>query len=63
MDILIKQNSDAINEYGPDGENPHCWTGLIPVRTVAETPIADSATDPDLDWPGYLARSRFKTEF
>ncbi|WP_259782352.1 pyridoxamine 5'-phosphate oxidase family protein [Aestuariispira ectoiniformans] len=63
MDILRRQESPAIMEYGPEGVNPHCWTGTIPIRTVMGTPISDTATDPNIQLPGYLSRSRFKADF
>lgn len=63
MDILRRQKSSALLEYGPKGVNPHCWTGTIPIRTVMRAAIPDTATDPNLQSPEYLSRSRFKSEF
>ncbi len=63
MDILRRQKSEALMEYGPEGVNPHCWTGTLPIRTVIETPIPDTATDPNLQTPKYLTQSRFKSSF
>ncbi|KZK92972.1 Pyridoxamine 5'-phosphate oxidase [Pseudovibrio sp. Ad46] len=63
MDILRRQQSNALKEYGPEGVNPHCWTGTIPIRTILETPIPDTATDPNIHSPDYLSQSKFKREF
>ena len=63
MDILNRQKNDAISEYQEGMENPDCWTGLIPIRTVIGEATADPAANPNIEGPLYLTQSKFKSDF
>lgn len=58
-EVSAKFRAGPPKDDEPDYDLP-CWAGVVPLRMVADPPVADDRLDPAIPVPGYAGDFRFR---